>query len=87
MFNPIKDIKIYDNGGATFDRFTVVFMNTLNPINKLYDALAMNETPFHPMGFYQWDMAKCGRHLGKLIKFEQLPLDCQKVITEFFKVI
>ena len=70
--------RIYDNGGKTFDRYTVVFMSRpYAPNSPLYEALAMSANPFHPQGFGQHTSAMPGRHLGKRIEPEDLPNDCQ----------
>lgn len=47
-----KPVRIFDNGGATADRFTIV--NT-----KTGDILGASENPFHPMGI--------GQHCGNLV--------------------
>ena len=74
-----NEIRIYDNGGKTFDRFTVVYMN--EPEGKgLYGARGMSEHPFHPQGFGMYCSAMPGRHLGKRISFEALPPECQQAI-------
>jgi len=48
----MKNIRIYDNGGASFDRYTVVFMNEPE-YQPARHALGMSEHPFHPQGFGQ----------------------------------
>lgn len=74
------NIRIYDNGGKTIDRYTVVFMDEPEHQPDTFACLAMNERPFHPQGFGQHSTAMPGRHLGKRIAFEQLPEDCQKLV-------
>lgn len=69
---------IYDNGGATFDRYTVYF-NVRD--REFWTCLAMSAEPFHPQGFGQHSVGSLGRHNGKRITFEQLPTDCQKAIV------
>ncbi len=80
-------IKCYDNGGKTFDRYTVVYLDEpesyRNPQGKtLYEARGMSEHPFHPQGFGQACTAAPGKHLGKLIQFSDLPPDCQKLVKQ-----
>lgn len=77
----MKNIRIYDNGGKTFDRFTVVYLNEPEGLG-LYGARGMSENPFHPQGFGQYCTAAPGRHLGKRIKFDQLPIDCQRLVAQ-----
>lgn len=75
----MKNVRIYDNGGKTFDRFTAVYMNQPESLG-LYGARGMSENPFHPQGFGMYCSAMPGRHLGKRIAFEQLPPDCQRLV-------
>ena len=73
-------IRIYDNGGKTLDRYTVLYMDLPRERDGTIQARAMSDRPFHPLGFGQWTSAIPGRHLGKRIAFEQLPKDCQQLI-------
>jgi len=81
----MRNVKIYDNGGETFDRFTALYMDLPRERDGTIQGRAMSSYPFHPQGFGQWISAQQGRHLGKLIKFEQLPDDCQKLIIQDLK--
>lgn len=77
----MNNIKCYDNGGKTLDRYTVVYMD--EPAGTvIFAARAMSSKPFHPRGFGQFVGATPGRHLGKKIKFEELPPDCQKLVMQ-----
>jgi hypothetical protein len=80
--NKLKQIKIYDNNGKTLDRYTAVYMFSPENQANTYSARAMSERPFHPQGFGQYCTAMPGRHLGKRIKFLDLPSDCQKLILQ-----
>ncbi len=73
---------IYDNGGETFDRYTVVYNALATGKPGVYEAVGMSEDPFHPQGFGQHCSAMLGKHLGKRITFKQLPKDCQKLVTQ-----
>ena len=76
-------LRIYDNGGKTFDRYTVVFMSRpYAPNSPLREALAMSGNPYHPQGFGQFTSALPGRHLGKRIKPDALPNDCQNFLNQ-----
>ena len=77
-----NSIRIYDNGGKSFDRYTVVFMDQPERAANTFAALGMSERPFHPQGFGQHCSAMPGRHLGRRIAFEQLPADCQKLVKQ-----
>ena len=83
-----KNIRIYDNGGETVDRYTVVFTGNFKGRDGRCYYLGMSESPFHPQGFGQHgesdtviDYPKYS-HLGKKIKFQDLPTDCQKAVIE-----
>lgn len=78
-----RPVRVYDNGGKTVDRYTVVFTAVKHSRVDhrgftLYECLAMNAVPFHPQGFGQHSEAMLGAHLGKRIPFASLPEDCQK---------
>jgi hypothetical protein len=75
-----NDLRIYDNNGQTFDRYTVVYMNLPESREGEYSAVGMSENPFSPSGFGLHVIASPGRHLGKRIRFEDLPMDCRKLI-------
>jgi len=75
-----RPVRIYDNGGKTFDRYTVVYMDETECRHGRFAAVGMSEHPFHPQGFGQHCSAMPGRHLGVRITFETLPEDCQKLV-------
>jgi len=62
----MKISKVFDNGGATFDRYTIIFED--RP-----DALGLSGNCDSPQGFSQFGVAIEGRHLGKRISFKDLP--------------
>jgi hypothetical protein len=98
-------VRVYDNGGETWDRFTAVFarksITAEHPHYFVYGR--MSSMPFHPQGFGQhgeskfspvdamngqWPPAigrKC--HLGKRIRFQDLPEDCRKLVLRDYKEI
>jgi len=96
-----KWIRVYDNGGKTFDRYTVIYSHAQSFGNKGWTPyIGMSANPFHPQGFGQhgeyrngefvegmkagqWP-PKIGRKgwLGKRIKFEDLPTDCQRLVMD-----
>jgi hypothetical protein len=87
-----KWIRVYDNGGKTADRYTVVFTGNYKGRDGC-DYIGMSENPFHPQGFGQHGWSQdiidypSYKHLGKKIKFEYLPKDCQKVVIDDYKEI
>lgn len=60
------------------DRYTVVYLDS--PQGKYFDCVGMSGSPFHPQGICQYGQALDGEHLGKRIRFAELPEDCQKVV-------
>tara|TARA_B100000073_G_C23309184_1_gene401953 strand:+ start:49 stop:339 length:291 start_codon:yes stop_codon:yes gene_type:complete len=85
--------RFYDNGGETFDRYTIVY---LEPKNNFFHYVGASENPFDPQGFGLWSEHKgCPvdhlskipdvggtNHLGKRILFAQLPEDVQKLVLQ-----
>ena len=79
-----KKIRIYDNGGETFDRFTICYTgNYRETTDGEFYALGASCHPFHPQGFGQHLSSDkpmdrpTYSHLGKKIKFDALPVDVQ----------
>ena len=74
--------RIYDNGGETADRYTVVFKKQKgNGGGPYYPYLAMSGDPNSPQGFCQHgETDVIGKHLGKRISFDDMPLACQKIV-------
>lgn len=73
-------VRCYDNGGRTFDRFTVVFLPGPVSGQKLYPCLGMSLDPYHPQGFGQHSEGVCGRHLGRRVRLCALPKPCQRAV-------
>ena len=84
MLNPGSRIRIYDNGGKTIDRYTLV-VPSVNEPGKL-DMYGFNDAPYHPQGFGQYagsyDKMKSYSHLGKLISYNNLPEQAKKYVKE-----
>lgn len=78
-------VRIYDNGGKTFDRYTAVYMNEPERKPNTFSARGMSKNPFHPQGFGCSCTATPGRHLGKRIKLSELPKDCQCLVLQDIK--
>ena len=77
-----KDIKVFDNQGRTFDRYTVV-------IGKNVFTMSKNTTS--PQGFNQY-AGELGKDInldilqkGELVKYLSLPKDVQKAIQDRLK--
>lgn len=81
------ELRIYDNKGQTFDRYTVVYMNEPDERqNGLYACRGMSEHPTHPQGFGLYSDAVPGLHLGERITFTDLPEDCQKLVLSDLEI-
>jgi len=64
---------IYDNGGKTFDRYTVIFSDG--------SALGLSHNPDSPQGFSQWCEAIEGnKELGMSLTLAKLPEKVRKHI-------
>lgn len=81
----MKNLQIWDNGGKSFDRYTIFkarehFVKYWYK-NKLFDAIGSCKTG---NGFYLHIEAAKGPHLGKRVKFEDLDKQLQnRLINEF----
>ncbi len=73
-------IRCYDNGGASFDRYTVVYMDCPENAPGMFQCVGMSERPFHPQGFGQHSSAMIGGHLGRRILLADLPADCRRLV-------
>jgi len=76
-----KNVSVYDNGGKTHDRYTVVHHDT----DGQKHFYGMSKDPHHPQGFNQYsgssgDGYEEGPHLGK--KLKQVPEHLHKAIKE-----
>jgi hypothetical protein len=69
-------IAIYDNGGKSIDRYTIV-LNDSNNFESLYNSLGLSNDPDSPLGFSQFNTCENGPHLGKKIAFSDLPKNVQ----------
>ena len=72
----MKNISIYDNGGKSYDRITVIFddRKRVTKDGILYECIAASETG---SGFYLHSETMKGKHLGKKTDFSKLSLPLQ----------
>ena len=84
-------VRIYDNGGKSFDRYFVVFTgNYRRNTGGQVIGLGMSEYPFHPQGFGQHSYSDRAfdrprsRHLGRRIPWAKLPYDCQRCARQTY---
>lgn len=73
----------FDNGGETFDRFTVFYKR--HGWEPWREYIGASERPFHPQGFGQHGELQRGfrrrseaAHIGHPIRFSKLPPDVQR---------
>lgn len=83
----IKNLEIYDNGGKTLDRYTIIDLRTgkhdIFNANKLtYEAISASATG---AGVYMHTHVIRGKHLGKKIPFLFLDGQLQSMIINEFK--
>jgi hypothetical protein len=62
---------VYDNGGKTADRYTIV--TDIPEGRGMFACIGMSSAPTHPQGVSQWSSCQVGRHLGKKIPWAKLP--------------
>lgn len=83
----MKVLAIYDNGGKTWDRYTVVIDdNDETYTGKHWSMLGLSKNADMPDGFSQmsegiYNLGGNNRHLGKRIRFEDLSATLQKHIA------
>ena len=75
----MKNISIYDNGGKTLDRITIIFDNEKRHTKYgiVYNCIAASETGSE--FFIHYEGMK-GKHLGNKIDFSKLSLALQNKI-------
>lgn len=83
-----KNIRLYDNGGETVDRYTAVFTGNYKGRTQC-DYIGFNHIPNSPnMGFWQHGSDRniidkpSYSHLGKKISFSNLPEKCRKLLMD-----
>lgn len=82
------NFRAFDNGGTSFDRYTLAFRGFRADGRLYYPYLGCSENPFHPQGCGVYGESKeflKGKHLGKRIAFEDLPSDVQKAALQYFE--
>lgn len=82
-------LRMYDNGGRSFDRFTILPPRDAGADYREHApgswcAIASSESPFNPQGFGQHCAAVAGSHLGRRIRWDDLPPDVQAFACQAF---
>lgn len=81
-FLPKNFLTIYDNGGESLDRYTIVVNNTkgIGIYDKNdYDCICASE---NGLGVFTWSKCAKGKHLGKVISFNELSIELQNLILD-----
>lgn len=76
-------IRLYDNGGKSYDRYTALDTRIPEYQAGTFYAVGFNENPFSPLGFGQHCNAMPGRHLGIRIEPETLPERARQFYAAF----
>ncbi len=82
MKQPKDVVAVYDNDGESLDRYTLVLDEPDAWTPGCYAGLGLSYNPGDLQGFSQFGVVKPGGHLGRLIKFNKLPLNVQKHAIE-----
>lgn len=82
-------LRCYDNGGRSFDRYTIIPPRWAHQYREraqhgAFLAIAASERPYHAQGFGQLVTAVPGPHLGRRIHWGDLPADVQRFAREAF---
>lgn len=81
-------LRCYDNGGRSFDRYTIIPPRWARQYRErapgLWSAIASSEFPFNPQGFGQHCTAAPGPHLGERIDWADLPDGVQRFARQAF---
>lgn len=84
-----KRLDIWDNEGASTDRYTIVFTGETPRVSqamRYYPCISMSSRPDSPTGVFTHGECVNEKHLGKKILFADLPKECkQAMIMEVTK--
>lgn len=91
---PDAVVAVYDNGGKTADRYTVLYGAPhwsedyaayywrIGQSPRMTPARFMSENPFHPQGVGMYGDCERGPHLGKKIRYSDLPDKCKQCVEQ-----
>jgi len=88
-----RNVRCYDNGGETFDRYTIVYTGNYAGRGGRCAYVGCSDDPFHPQGFGIHESSRDiidrpkYSHLGKKVKFETLPKNVKKLVIRDYKDI
>jgi len=82
MRKPRKVRCVWDNGGKSFDRYTIILRRAWITVYPLEAAFGLSDNPDKPDGFSQCCEVIDGPHLGKPIAWMDLPENIQKHVVK-----
>ena len=75
------NLKIYDNGGESYDRYTIIFMDTKSKgIFGDWDYMCIIAS--EDLKVYTHHFCEDGDHLGKEITFDELPKRIKQTLKD-----
>lgn len=82
-------LRCYDNGGRSADRYTIIPPRWAGKDYREHApgtwlALAASPSPFNPQGVGMHCAAMPGNHLGKRVKWSELPEDVRTFARQAF---
>lgn len=90
-------LRCYDNGGKTADRYTILpprwahdYRNsrengwTHNANRYAFDGIGASENPYSPQGVGMHCQVMPGPHLGRRVRWDELPTDVQTFARQSF---
>ena len=82
MKQPNNIKSIWDNGGETIDRFSIVLNEDYHSYpSEMFGCLGLSINPTYPLGFSQFCGAMEGEHLGRKLNWDDLPIKIQTHIS------
>lgn len=79
-------VGIYDNGGKTIDRYTVVYEPYEMDGRIHFPYVGMSGAPYWPQGYCQHgevvDQRPRKHWADRVVNLEDLPKDCQRVVLQ-----
>lgn len=83
MATNLKVIAVYDNGGKSLDRYTIVTNDIVSqhPFTKKYTYFALSASEAGA-GVFMWVLCERGKHLGKKIQLSDLSEELQYKIKD-----
>lgn len=82
------NLRIYDNGGKTFDRFTILPPRHARQYREgkpgTWSGIGSSLDPYHPQGFGMWITASPGHWLGVRVRISDVSESVVRFIRASF---